>query len=121
MFHRIFKIFCSWLNDLPFRKNIARRNKMHLIGNRTRTRDKNIFQRLCFEDVNVERFIFFMKNQNIMFIRCSQLVSEDLECAQILVFSGIEHVLIVVCPNRFACGIGNLFTKEFAVFQIFET
>ena len=62
-----------------------------------------------------------MKNQDIMFIRCSQLVSEDLERAQILVFSGIENELIVVCPKRFARGIGNFFTKEFAVFQIFKT
>ena len=116
MFYGIFQIFFPFLEEFPFRKNIISWDKSMLIRNRRRTHDKNIFQRFGFENTYIKGFVFFMKNQNIFFLRRSYLMPKNLKCTKTFIFSDVEKMLIIICPNYFPCGVFYRFREVFFLF-----
>ena len=116
MFYGIFQIFFSFLEEFPFRKNIISWDKSMLIRNRRRTHDKNILQRFGLKNTYIKGFVFFMKNQNIFFLRCSYLMPKNLKCTKTFIFSNVEKMLIVIYPDYFPCGVFYRFREVFFLF-----
>ncbi len=61
-----------------------------------------------------------MKHEHILRGICTQLMQIHLKSAEIIIFSNVIYMLIIISPNHFTGCVGNLILQQFPGFQIFK-